>query len=396
MVSSATAARPSGADSVGSGPAARARDGDAPPVAAEAPTNAEGSASAGAASGADSPGISPGPAGPSTATATEPASTATPAPAVLLAPVPPATEIAGVTHVWQKWNNCGPSSVLMALSAHGLALDQLAVAARLKPDREDTNVTPEELARFVGEQGYTSFVGLDGRPEIVKRLVASGIPVVAEQWIDVEGRGEMGHYRVITGYDDVAGEFIVQDSYYGARRRHSYESFAREWRPFLGAYVAVARPDQEPTLLAALGPDTDQAAVLRSLRARLESEVASGADDAWAWYTLGEALSRSAAHEEAVSAFERAIAIGLPTRAFWYQFGFLSSLVESGRAERAVAHADATIATMSGENLEESHYWRGLALESLGREEEARASFMRALEFNPLYEAPRKALDGAP
>jgi hypothetical protein len=310
------------------------------------------------------------------------------------APEPPgAAEIPNVTHVWQKWNNCGPSSVLMALSAHGVVLDQLEVAARMKPDREDTNVTPDEIARFARAQGFVAFAGLNGRTELLRALVSAGIPVIAEQWITVDGRGEMGHYRVVVGYDDAAGEVIVQDSYYGARRRHTYDGFAAEWRPFLGAYVAVARPDQQAALDAALGADIDQGAVVSNLRNQLESEAA-GPGDAWTWYRLGEARSLAGDHEGAVGAYEEAIRIGLPTRAFWYQFGFYRSLLETGRAERALAHADATLATMSGENLEESQYWRGRALLALGRPADARASFERALLFNPLFEEARRALNG--
>jgi tetratricopeptide (TPR) repeat protein len=281
----------------------------------------------------------------------------------------------------------------MALSAHGVVLDQLEVAARMKPDREDTNVTPDEIARFARAQGFVAFAGLNGRTELLRALVSAGIPVIAEQWITVDGRGEMGHYRVVVGYDDAAGEVIVQDSYYGARRRHTYDGFAAEWRPFLGAYVAVARPDQQAALDAALGADIDQGAVVSNLRNQLESEAA-GPGDAWTWYRLGEARSLAGDHEGAVGAYEEAIRIGLPTRAFWYQFGFYRSLLETGRAERALAHADATLATMSGENLEESQYWRGRALLALGRPADARASFERALLFNPLFEEARRALNG--
>ena len=90
----------------------------------------------------------------------------------------------------QKWNHCGPSSVLRAMSAHGIVLDQLAVAAETTPDREDTNVSPEELARFARSRGLGAWVRIHGNRDVVRRLVAAGVPVIAEQWIAVEGRGE--------------------------------------------------------------------------------------------------------------------------------------------------------------------------------------------------------------
>jgi hypothetical protein len=299
--------------------------------------------------------------------------------------------IPGVTHVWQKWNNCGPSAVLMALSAHGAALDQLAIAAELKPDREDTNVTPDEIAAYVTGLGYTAAAGVGGDVDLIRPLVAAGIPVIAEQWIDVDGRGEMGHYRVIVGYDDESREVVAQDSYYGAARRYGYDDLAAMWRPFLGAYVAVARPDQSG-VIAQVMASRDVTAVLARLREGYAAQTVASPGDAWAWYGLGEARARLADYEGAVAAFEQAIALGMPTRAFWYQFGYYEALLETGRWDAAVAHADATLATMNGENLEESHYWRGQALERLGRGDEALASYRRALEYNPHFEAARVAI----
>jgi len=298
----------------------------------------------------------------------------------------------GVAHVWQKWNNCGPSSILMALSAFGVAVDQLDVAAQIKPDREDTNVSPDELAAFARGQGLRAIVRYNGDRDIARALVLLGIPVVAEQWVSVEGRGEMGHYRVIIGFDNAAGEFIANDSYYGARRRYGYDDFDRMWRPFAGAYVVAYRPEQEDGLRAALGGDWDEAAMWRRALTDYTRHAAEAPGDAWAWYALGEVQARLGDPAAAVASYDRAIAIGLPFRAFWYQFGYYQALVETGAYDRALAHADATIATMKGENLEESHYWRGVALRKLGREEEARESFLRALAFNPLFGPAQAAL----
>jgi tetratricopeptide (TPR) repeat protein len=314
--------------------------------------------------------------------------------------VPPAVEVPatgivrlpGMVHVYQKWNNCGPSTILMALSAFGFQLDQLEVAAQLKPDREDTNVTPEELADFARRQGLEAIVRYNGTTDIARALLRAGVPVVAEQWIDVHGRGEMGHYRVLMGYDDGASQFLSNDSYYGARRTFGYSELERMWRPFLGAYVAVYRPEQAAAVRAAIGPDWDDDAMWRRALADQAAWVARSPGDAWAWFALGEARARTGDHAGSVAAFDRAIAIGLPFRAFWYQFGYYRALVETGAYDRVVAHADATLQSMKGENLEESHYWRGVALRHLGREEEARGSFERALLFNPLFGPAWEAL----
>ncbi len=82
----------------------------------------------------------------------------------------------------------------------------------------------------------------NGNRDIARALLRAGVPVMAEQWIDVHGRGEMGHYRVLIGYDDSTGELIAHDSYYGGSRRFGYDEFDRMWLPFLGAYVVAVSP----------------------------------------------------------------------------------------------------------------------------------------------------------
>lgn len=330
---------------------------------------------------------------PSATATAEPSATATTEPVRVDAP--PAT-LLPTTHVWQKWNNCGPSAALMALGVFGPAPEQSDVAARLKPDREDTNVTPDEIVRLVRSEGLGALERYGGTAELARSLVGIGSPVIAEQWIDVEGRGEMGHYRVVVGYDEPAGELIVQDSYYGPNRRMSYGEFEAMWRPFLGAYVVVYRPEDEAAVRAVLGPDADETAMWSRLAEDIGAWAAAEPGSAWAHFALGEALERTERHGEAVAAFDRAIAIGLPYRAFWYQFGLYRSLFALGAYDRMIAHANATLETMGGENLEESRYWRGMALRALGREDEARAEFETALRYNPLYAPAAEALADPP
>lgn len=280
----------------------------------------------------------------------------------------------------------------MAMSAFGVHRDQLDIAAVLKPDREDTNVSPDELAEFIRTQGLMAIVRPNGDADTARALVAAGIPVIAEQWIDVDGRGEMGHYRVLIGYDDAAGEIVSMDSYYGANRRVPYAVLEAEWRPFSGVYVAVYQAGQEDAIGAALGADLDERAAWARAADRAAAWADASPDVALAWFALGEARSRIGDAAGAVEAFDRANAIGLPLRAYWYQFGYAVALHALGRHERLVAHADATVETMQGENLEEWHTWRGIALSALGRTDEARAAFERALAFNPNHAAAQRAL----
>jgi tetratricopeptide (TPR) repeat protein len=279
----------------------------------------------------------------------------------------------------------------MALSVFGIARDQLAAAALLKPDGKDTNVSPAELAAYLRAQGLRARVVFGAEAATLRLLVAAGAPAIVEQWIAVEGRGEMGHYRVITGYQE--GAFLAQDSYYGPDRAIEIALFEAEWRPFGRAMVVPYREDQEAAVSAALGPLADEGAMVRAALARQEAEDAS-IGDAWAHFALAEARARVGDWAGAAEAGDRAMAAGLPFRTLWYQFGYYRSLYETGRFQNLLDLCDRTLAPMKGEQLEETHYWRGMALRGLGREAEAVAAFQAALRFNPHFSEARTALGG--
>lgn len=298
-------------------------------------------------------------------------------------PDAPSATVDGVVHTWQKWNNCGPSAAVMAMSPFGVVVDQLAAAASLKPDREDTNVTPDELAAYIAGHGLVARVRYGAERGRLRALLRAGVPVIVEHWVAVEGRGEMGHYRVVTGYDDATATFRAADSYYGPAERYGYDAFEAMGRPFLGAYVVVHRPDQAAAVAAALAGDADDEAMWTRVGQAVDDHAARAPGDPWAHVAQGEWRARRGDAAGAVEAYGRARAIGLPFRALWYQFGYAAALYDSGAYDALIAVADETTATMKGENLEEWHVWRGRALAALGRTDEARAAFEHALAFHP-------------
>jgi tetratricopeptide (TPR) repeat protein len=96
--------------------------------------------------------------------------------------------------------------------------------------------------------------------------------------------------------------------------------------------------------------------------------------------------------EGAVGAFDRARAFGLPWRLLWYRFEPFEAYAEVGRWDDVLALADANLRNAS--NLEESHYWRGLALATRGDTDAARDAWLRATELNPGFAPPVEALAG--
>lgn len=305
-------------------------------------------------------------------------------------PPPPArATLAPIRHAYQTWNNCGPATVAMALSAFGEAGDQRDAALRLKPDPDDRNVSPDELARYARERGYRADVVAGGDIDLLQRLIAAGAAVIVEVWFVPEPGDAMGHYRLLTGYDADGRAFRAADSYEGPDVVLPWDAFDRDWRAFNRTLVAIYPESSEGGVARAMG-DRSGAAMWLGAAATAREELA-GAEDAFAWFNLGTSLVGLGDVAAAAEAYDRARALGLPWRMLWYQFGPYEAYGAVGRWDDVEALADSTLHNVN--NLEESLYWRGLAREARADAAGARADWERALLLNPLWSAPRAALE---
>jgi len=279
----------------------------------------------------------------------------------------------------------------MALSYWGRAETQYEVAPAVKPDPEDKNVGPEEMAEYAGTLGLESIIRVGGDLHLLKRLVAADFPVIVETWYVREANDQMGHYRLIIGYDDAAQEFVTHDSLHGPDLPIGYQELDELWLVFDRLYMVVYPPDRATELAALLDAAIDPNAAYERALATAYAEAGSPpqscialADCAdartFAWFNVGTNLVALGRYPDAAIAFDQARMLGLPWRMLWYQFGPYQAYYAVGRYEEVIALADATLAVVN--NLEESYYWRGLARQALGDAAGARADFEAALSFH--------------
>ncbi len=341
-----------------------------------------------------------------TATATNtpsptPQPTATPAPPTATPPPSAAgngfVQLSGLAHYWQTWNNCGPATLAMNLTFYGLDINQRQTAAVLKPNWDDKNVSPHEMAAYARSQGLSALVRVNGNADLLRRYIDAGIPVLVETWLDHDGG--MGHYRLIVGYDDAARQWIAYDSYISdgidpkgpyPGIRIPYGELERLWRVFNGTYVLVHDEARAAAAQQVLGDDADDALMWQRSLERAQAEAAANPGDPFAWFNLGSSLTALGRYADAGSAFDQARVIGLPWRMLWYQFEPFQAYFEAGRHAELLALADSVIATAG--NIEETYYWRGRALQAAGDTAAARAAYQRAVELNSNYAEVRQAL----
>ena len=74
----------------------------------------------------------------------------------------------------------------------------------------------------------------------------------------------------------------------------------------------------------------------------------------------------------------------------WYQFDMFETYLSAGRYQDVLDLASANLRQAG--DLEESQYYRGRALQAMGRGDEAIKAYRDALKFNKFYMAPAKAL----
>ena len=186
---------------------------------------------------------------------------------------PPAMRLEGLAHYWQTWNNCGPATLSMNLSYFGIKIGQEKIGPVLKPERDDKNVGPEQLADYARSQGLKALVRVNGDTTRLKALLQAGVPVLVETWYEPKPNDGMGHYRLIVGYDDAgvgtgSGHWIAYDSYdsHGIKKgdpyagvNFPYDSFDKLWKVFGRTYIPVYDEGRAAAVEAVLGADMDDA-----------------------------------------------------------------------------------------------------------------------------------------
>lgn len=317
-------------------------------------------------------------------------------------PVPLANSIAltGFNHEWQTWNNCGPATLAMNLSYFGSPLDQAEIGAMLRQHQDDKNVTPEEMVLFAQSQGYSAQVRVNGSSTLLKKLLSNQIPVLIETWMEPDPNDGMGHYRLLTGYDDYAEHWIAFDSYVShdfVRDGENYEGIIvpyedadAMWRVFNRTYLLIYDESQRDLIRAIIGDALDPHMMWQQSLLNAQEELTFEPENPFVWFNLGSTFTALGNYSEAAAAFDQARQLGLPWRMLWYQFGPFEAYYKTGRYDEVMALAYATIAT--SDSIEEVYYWKGKGLAATGNPQSAERAWRVALTLNPSYQMALDAL----
>jgi len=330
--------------------------------------------------------------------------------------LPRAYQLPGMTaenFEFQGWNNCGPATLTNGLDFFGYSTNQTRAANWLKPNGEDKNVSPWQMAEFVNTQvpelPVFAEVRAGGTQEQLKLLLANNFPVIIEAGYDPEPDrlGWMGHYLLVIGYDDSVGVFTTHDSYIGPSLNYTYDHIQEFWQHFNYTYIVLFTGDRRAELMELLGDDADPLINAYNALAIARAEATADQNDSFAWFNMGTNFVTIAQHlrdggdeaaamenySYAATAYDQARNIGLPWRMAWYQFGIYEAYFALERYGDMIALAQASLNDGGGQYVEETYYYGGLARQGLGEFDRAISNYNAAIQFNPNFTPAIEARD---
>ena len=325
----------------------------------------------------------------------------TPAPTSTPFPVPASFVLEGMGLEYQTMNNCGPANLSMNITYWGWPTNQHITEDALKTHKDDRNVMLQEMLDYA--EANTNLKGqlrYGGDMETVKRLLSNGIPVLLERGHTDEEQGWMGHYSIVTAYDDSTQTVQIPDTLLGIMSM-TYAELERDWWHFDGIYLVIYPLEHEDEVLALLGEDSDPAQNLENTLAKLENRITQvdGQDLFFALYSKGSVLVEQGDYLAAAQVYDQAFLVysqlepgQRPWRITWYQVGPYLAYYYSGRYQDVLALADQTIANTSFAELPETWYWGGQSALMMGDKDTAARYFRKALEFYPGWDLATQGL----
>jgi tetratricopeptide (TPR) repeat protein len=299
-------------------------------------------------------------------------------------PIPEAKTLTGGTQVFQTFNNCGPASLSMALSYYGTVISQKQLGQELRPyqhprgDNDDKSVTLVELAKKAEDLGFMTYYRPAGDIELLQQFVAQDIPVVTRTWLK---QGEdIGHFRVVKGYDKNRGVVIQDDSLQGKDLSYSYADFLELWKAFNYEFLVLVPAEKKQVAEQIMGERTELVSAWSTALELAHKELSKEPDNIYAEFNTSVALYHLGRYQESLTSFEK-VESKLPFRMLWYQVEPLMAYYKAGNYDKVMTMSDAILARQN-RAYSELYYLRGLVYQKQSQQQQAQETFSLAEQYN--------------
>lgn len=327
-----------------------------------------------------------------------PLTTATPNPSDAVSPlsleVPPRALIMLPVHYFQTFNNCGPATLAMVVTYQGVPRTQQQLGNELRPyqnaagDNDDKSVTLEELAAKAEELGLVAYHRPVGDIALLEQLTSRGIPVITRTWTQVDE--DIGHYRVVTGYDRTQGVIYQDDSLQGKEIAISNSDFLTMWEKFNYEYLLVIKPEDRALVETILGERVNEQVSWQRAADQARVKLTSQPDDIYARFNLSVALYHLGDYQGSVVAFE-AVEDKLPKRTLWYQLEPLKAYYQLGQHQSVLVRSE-EILQNGNRAYAELYHLRAQVFLAQRNKSAARQQLEQAVLYNQNYKPARELL----
>lgn len=321
-------------------------------------------------------------------------SVTTPSPTPIPLSIPATKTLNNNYHIFQTYNNCGPAALSMALSYYGINKSQTELGDQLRPyqipggDNDDKSVTLEEVAEKAKEFNLTPYLRPNGNNEIIKKFIATDIPVITRTWL--KANDDIGHYRIIKGYDDNTKEFIQDDSLQGKNLRYTYDEFDEIWDKFNYEYLVLIPQDKIKLAEQIIGEDINETTAWLKAVNLSQEKLTENPADITARFNLSVAYYKLGDYEKSVQEFEK-VENQLSFRTLWYQIEPILAYYELGNYSRVIEISD-KILNNHNRAFSELYILKGRIYQSRSETRLAEEEFQKAVHYNRNLKSAQEAL----
>lgn len=322
--------------------------------------------------------------------------TASPSSSSTLPPVPNSKVLSnGGYHIFQSFNNCGPAALSMTLRFYGINVSQAELGQALRPyqvpggDNDDKSVTLEEVAEKSKEYDLIPYLRPMGNPEIIKQFITNDLPVITRTW--TKPNEDIGHFRIVKGYDNSEGVFIQDDSLQNKNLKYAYADFDEIWKKFNYEYLVLVPKDKQEIAEQILGEDLDERMAWEKAVGNSLKELAENPKDVDAGFNLSVAYYKIGDYQKSVDEFEK-VEDRLSFRTLWYQIEPILSYYQLENYDRVMQITD-KILNNHNRAFSELYILRGKIYQKQGKTDQARAEFQKAVFYNSNLQEARDLLN---
>ena len=202
---------------------------------------------------------------------------------------------------------------------------------------------------------------------------------------------DIGHYRVIKGYDNNTQEFIQDDSLQGKNLRYSYENFDKLWKTFGYEYLVLVPSEKISQAELILGDSLVENNAWKKAKENARQQLLETPDDIYTVLNLSVALYHLGDYEESISEYEK-VKTRLPFRTLWYQIEPIKSYFSLGRYDEVIQMTDQIINNYN-RAYSELYVIRGNIYKNRGDNLSAKQEYEKAILYNQNLEEAHQALE---